>query len=99
MNNDEVLNREIYDGNVVVKFYAEWCGPCKMLTPIYDELKNEISDAKFFSVDVDSSGIPIRYGVKSVPTIVVFKDGEEVDRIVGLVHKEKIKKRILESFG
>jgi thioredoxin 1 len=68
----------------VTKFSAAWCGPCKVLTPIFDQVKSEVSDVSFQEVDVDTnSSLAIQYKVRGVPTIVIEKDGQEVKRIVG----------------
>lgn len=86
--NEEVLNAK---GNVLVDFNAEWCGPCKMLRPILDEISSERSDGKIVSVNVDSnSELAMKYGVSSIPCLVLFKGGKEVNRSVGLIPKEKI---------
>ena len=85
----EVLNEE---GVVVVDFFATWCGPCKMLAPVLDELEAEMGDVKFVKVDVDESPeVATRYGIQSIPTLKVFKDGENVDTVVGFLPKEQIK--------
>ena len=68
----------------VTKFSAAWCGPCKVLAPIFDQVKSEVSDVSFQEVDVDAeSALAIQYKVRGVPTIVIEKDGQEVKRIVG----------------
>ena len=68
----------------VTKFSAAWCGPGKVLAPIFDQVKSEVSDVSFQEVDVDSnSSLAIQYKVRGVPTIVIEKDGQEVKRIVG----------------
>lgn len=68
----------------VIKFSASWCGPCKQLTPIFDQVKSEVSGVSFQDVDIDSnSALAIQYNVRSVPTIVIEKDRHEVQRIVG----------------
>lgn len=95
---DEEFNIEVSEGNVAVKFWAEWCMPCQMLTPIYEEISKEVNNVKFKAINIDGSDIPRKYGVRSIPTIVLFKNGEEVDRITNVVHKERIKKKILETF-
>jgi thioredoxin 1 len=68
----------------VIKFSGEWCGPCKLLAPIFNQVKSEVSDVVFQEVDVDAeSSLAIQYKVRGVPTIVIEKDGQEVKRIVG----------------
>ncbi len=80
--NVEVLQSEV---PVLVDFFATWCGPCKMIAPILDQVASEVGDsAKIFKVDIDESKeLAVEYGVMSVPTIIVFKNGEEASRVVG----------------
>ncbi len=85
-------------GLAVIDFSAQWCGPCKMLAPIFDELSEELADkAEFFSADVDANPDAARqFGVMSIPNIVILKDGEVVNRQVGFVPKEILKTMIEE---
>lgn len=88
---DEKFNEEIKDGVVLVDFYADWCGPCKMVAPIIEELANERSDTKFIKVNVDEhEDIAKEYGIMSIPTMIVFKDGKEVKKNIGFIPKEEI---------
>jgi thioredoxin 1 len=77
---------------VLVDFWAEWCGPCRMIGPIIEELANEYKGKAIIGkLDVDSNQeSSIKYGVRSIPTILTFKDGEIVDRQVGAVPKETL---------
>jgi thioredoxin 1 len=77
---------------VLVDFWAEWCGPCRMISPIIEELANEYEGKAIIGkVDVDSNQeSSIKYGVRSIPTILTFKDGKIVDRQVGAVPKETL---------
>lgn len=85
---NEVLNN---NGVALVDFYADWCGPCKMVTPIVNEIANERSDITVGKVNVDeNNSLAIKYGVVSIPTLIVFKDGKEQTRIVGYRPKEDI---------
>lgn len=90
------FNEEIRDGVVVVDFFAKWCGPCKMLGPVIEELGNEMDGrVKFVKVDIDQSRELVgRYDIYSVPTIKVFKNGREVDTIVGFQPKNRLKARV-----
>jgi thioredoxin 1 len=68
----------------VLKFSASWCGPCKQLAPIFEQVKSAVDGVSFQDVDVDNnSALAIQYKVRGVPTIVIEKDGQEVKRIVG----------------
>lgn len=84
----EVLKAE---GKVLVDFFADWCGPCKMLSPIIDEVAEEKSSVKVCKINVDDEPeLAMRYNVMSIPTVVVIQNGEEVNKSVGLVSKEDI---------
>jgi len=79
------------NGVVLVDFYAEWCGPCKMISPILDEIAEERNEFKIIKVNVDNANdLAIKYGVMSIPTMIVFKNGEEVDKTIGFLPKEDI---------
>lgn len=89
---------EVIKGNklVVVDFWAEWCGPCKMVGPIIDELANEY-DGKVVigKVDVDNNpDVTAQFGIRNIPTILFFKDGEVVDKQVGAVAKPALAQKI-----
>lgn len=84
----EVLNQS---GVVIVDFYATWCGPCKMLAPVLESIDNEMGNIKVVKVDIDESRrLAMNYGVQSVPTIKIFKDGREVVTKVGFQPKETL---------
>lgn len=69
----------------VKKFYAEWCGPCKVLTPLMENVKTKFANVKFENVDIDSQfEIAQKYFVRSVPTVIIEKNGKEVERFVGV---------------
>ena len=86
---------------VIVDFFATWCGPCKMIAPILDQLADEFNGkAKIVKLDVDQSKeVAIQYGVKSVPTLVFFKDGEIADKVVGAQPKSELKSKIAAMVG
>lgn len=78
-------------GTTIKDFHADWCGPCKKQDPILEELKEKHPDVKFEKIDVDEDpDIAQEYGVRSVPTIVIEKDGEIVEKFIGLTQGEKI---------
>lgn len=85
-----------YQGVSFVDFWADWCGPCRMLAPTIDELATDYEGkAQIAKLDVDANQNSARqYGVMSIPTMIIFKDGEEVDRLVGVMPKEAIAERI-----
>jgi thioredoxin 1 len=80
----------------VIDFYADWCGPCKMMEPVLEELKKELSGkVEFEKVNVDEqSERAAKYGVMSIPTFVVELEGKESDRLVGYMPKEEFKKKL-----
>jgi thioredoxin 1 len=92
---EDVINADS-DKPVLVDFWAEWCGPCKMVGPIVDELAGEFEGkAKVGKVDVDSNPeISTKYGIRSIPSLLIFKNGEVVDQIVGAVPKSQLKKQL-----
>ena len=76
---------------VLVDFYATWCGPCKMMSPILEQLSEEKTDVKFAAIDVDEAErLAIKYGISSIPCMILFNNGEEADRVIGAVPKTKL---------
>ncbi len=91
--NDEVLNA---DKPVLVDFWAEWCGPCRMVGPVVEELAGDYEGkVKVGKVDVDSNPqVSMQYGIRSIPSLLIFKGGEVVDQIVGAVPKAHLQKQL-----
>ena len=88
--NSEEFKKEVLESKetVLVDFYADWCGPCKMLAPIMEEISK---DHKVFKVNTDDEEeLAMEYGIMSIPCVIAFKDGIEVNRSVGLVDKDTI---------
>lgn len=93
--NEDTFEDAIKDGVTVVDFWAEWCGPCKMLTPILEELDSEMEGVTFVKVDADeNNGLAARLGVSSIPSVFIFKDGEAVANQIGAKPKALMKKFI-----
>lgn len=90
--NESEFVSEINEGVVVVDFFASWCGPCRMMGAVLEEVDKELNGkAKILKVDVDQSqNLARQFGVMSIPTIVVFKDGKQVHKQIGFVPKERI---------
>ena len=86
---------------VVVDFFADWCGPCRMLAPVLQEIGTEMGEKiKVVKLNIDTSpGIPSQYGVRSIPTLVIFQNGQAVSTKVGLVPKNKISEWINKAIG
>jgi len=89
---DQTFTTDTNEGVVLVDFWAPWCGPCKMIAPVLQELDTEIGDkAKIVKVDVDENQETAgKFGVMSIPTLIVLKDGEVVDKVVGFQPKEAL---------
>ena len=90
--NESEFVSEINEGVVVVDFFASWCGPCRMMGAVLEEVDKELNGkAKILKVDVDlSQNLARQFGVMSIPTIVVFKDGKQVHKQIGFVPKERL---------
>lgn len=85
---NKLINQE---GLVLVDYYATWCGPCKMLMPVLEQIATEKYDTKFIKVDIDEyREQAIKTGIRAVPTLVLYKDGKEVSRTSGYQPREKI---------
>lgn len=90
--NNENFEKEVMqsDGKVFIDFYADWCGPCKMMMPIVEELSEEI-DAKFVRINVDvNEEIARQFGVMSIPTFIVMEKGKELGKKIGSTPKEEL---------
>lgn len=90
---EEVLN---YKGKVLADFFASWCGPCQMLTPVLEKIDEEIEEIKIVKINIDEeTKLAIENGVEVVPTLILYNDGEIVKRLEGYRDEEELKKEIL----
>lgn len=96
--NEQDFENQVLKANtpVLVDFWAEWCAPCRMIAPIVEELAGEYdTKLKVVKVDVDNNqGVAYKYGIMSIPTLGIFKGGEMVERLVGYMPKQQLKKKI-----
>ena len=90
INNENFEEEVLKEGTVLVDFYADWCGPCKMLRPTLEEVAKE-GTGKIVSVNVDNEkDLAIKYGISSIPCLILFKDGKETERNVGVIPKGRV---------
>ena len=96
--NDQNFDEETKNGVALVDFWATWCGPCRMQSPVIEQLAEEMGDKVFFSkVDVDANQeTAAKFGIMSIPTMLIKKDGQVVDTIVGYHTKEQLQKKLEE---
>lgn len=99
--NSENFESEVLNANetVLVDFYADWCGPCKMMAPVIEELAEELQEkAKVGKINVDeSTDITTQYDVMSIPTIIIFKNGKEVKRFIGVRDKQELLNEVVNA--
>lgn len=90
------FDSEIGLGTTIVDFFADWCGPCKMMAPVFEEASKEYEGkVKFAKVNVEEErDLAIRHKILGIPALVIFQDGQEIDRIAGFVQKDAIKQKL-----
>ena len=94
INDQNKFNEFIKEGTVLIDFFATWCGPCKMLSPVIEQVEGEHPELKVVKVDVDEApAIAAKYGIQAIPTLFLLKDGKMVDKRMGYLNKNQ-----LESF-
>jgi thioredoxin len=86
-------------GNTIVDFWAPWCAPCLMMKPIFEDAAKHHAQIKFAKVNVDEQGqIAQQFGVRGIPTLIFFKDGQVINRYVGAMNKPQLETRIKENY-
>ena len=89
--NEDNFDEEIKEGYVIVDFFATWCGPCRMLGNVLEELSKEREDIKILKIDTDEfSELAMKFGVMSIPTVLFYKDGEMKNKNIGFCDKDKL---------
>ena len=97
--NEAEFRSEAVKGCTVVDFSATWCGPCKMLAPVLEEVSEELTDIDFYNVDIDADAdLAMEFGIMSVPTLLVMKDGEKKGILVGFKQKDALLEDIKKLF-
>lgn len=92
---NENFAESVKEGVSIVDFWAIWCGPCRIMTPVVEEIAKEMPDVKVYKLNVDDyPELTAKFDIMSIPTILIFKDGEEVDQTVGVVSKSVLANKI-----
>lgn len=99
--NDTNLSSMISGGITLVDFWATWCGPCRMFGPIFEQVSNQVPDVKFVKFEIDESNrrMPAQYGIRSIPSVLAFKNGELVEARAGLMDADTLLQWINELKG
>ena len=99
--NDENFNKLVGTGITLVDFWDSWCGPCRMFGPIFESVSNQVTDVNFvkFEIDDTNRATPVKFGIRSIPSILAFKNGELVEARTGLMDEETVMDWIRELKG
>lgn len=93
--NEDNFEKSVKKGISIVDFWAIWCGPCRLMGPIVEEIAKEMTDINVYKLNVDDHPeLTAKFNIMSIPTIIIFKDGEEVDQTVGVVSKSVLANKI-----
>ncbi|MFA7056243.1 MAG: thioredoxin [Candidatus Cloacimonadales bacterium] len=93
--NDDNFNKSVQSGVSIVDFWAIWCGPCRLMTPVVEDIAKEMTDINVYKLNVDDHPeLTAKFNIMSIPTVIIFKDGVEVDQTVGVVSKSVLVKKI-----
>lgn len=88
---DQTFEQDTAQGVTLTDFWATWCGPCRMQSPVVEKLSEDMTDVKFFKMDVDQNPeVPRSFQIMSIPTLLIKKDGQVVDKVIGYHSKEQL---------
>ncbi|HEV3270338.1 MAG TPA: thioredoxin [Candidatus Rhabdochlamydia sp.] len=89
---EDDFDKETNQGTVLIDFFADWCGPCRQLTPILEEVAKEVKEVNFIKINIDAAQeVAARLEITSIPTLILFHKGKEIDRFVGLIEADDLK--------
>ncbi|MBQ0012952.1 MAG: thioredoxin [Proteobacteria bacterium] len=99
--NDSTFQSMVQNGLTLADFWAPWCGPCRMFGPIFESVSDEVPDVKFIKFEIDDTNrmTPMKYGIRSIPAILAFKNGELIEARTGVMDEETLKNWINELKG
>ena len=93
--NEESFDKVIKSGTVIADFWAPWCGPCRMLAPVLEELAEDLPEVRIIKINIDDEiNLAKRFGLTNIPTLLLFKDGEFVKKTMGYMEKDELKEEL-----